>query len=105
MVCIPYYNTATSVKKVYELNDVTKVAIGSEKAAKLYGLKILVHNINNQCENQTRFLIIGRNLEVNENCDKVSVIFSLEDEVGTLYSLLNHFQNNINLKKIESRAN
>lgn len=103
-VCIPYYNTATSVKKVYDLNDVTKVAIGSERAAKLYGLKILVHNINNQCENQTRFLIIGRNLEVNENCDKVSVIFSLEDEVGTLYSLLNHFaENNINLKKIESR--
>lgn len=103
-VCIPYYNTATSVKKVYDLNDVTKVAIGSERAAKLYGLKVLVHNINNQCENQTRFLIIGRNLEVNENCDKVSVVFSLEDEVGTLYSLLNHFaENNINLKKIESR--
>ena len=103
-ICIPYYNTATSVKKVYDLNDITKVAIGSERAAKLYGLKILVHNINNQCENQTRFLIIGRNLEVDENCDKVSIVFSLEDEVGTLNSILNNFaENNINLKKIESR--
>lgn len=103
-MCIPYYNTATSVKRVYDLNDVTKVAIGSERAAKLYGLNILVNNINNQCENHTRFLIIGRNLEVNNSCDKVSVVFSLEDEVGTLHNLLTNFaENNINLKKIESR--
>lgn len=103
-VCIPYYNTATSVKKVCDLNDLTKAAIGSERAAKLYGLKILANNINNQCENQTRFLIIGRNLEITKASDKVSVVFSLEDEVGTLNSLLNHFaENNINLKSIESR--
>lgn len=103
-MCIPYYNTATSVKKIYDLNDISKAAIGSERAANLYNLKIILPNINNEYENSTRFLIIGKNLEINDSCDKVSVVFSLEDEVGNLSSLLTHFaENNINLKKIESR--
>ena len=36
--------------------------------------------------------------------DKISVVFSLDDEAGTLYKLLRHFaENNINMIKIESR--
>ena len=36
--------------------------------------------------------------------DKVSAVFSLDDEAGTLYKLLSHFaENNINMMKIESR--
>lgn len=39
-----------------------------------------------------------------EEANKVSVVFSLENEAGTLYRLLRHFaENNINLIKIESR--
>lgn len=101
---IPYYNTAVSVKKIYELNDKTKAAIGSERAAKLYNLKIVKENINNESENHTRFFIIGKNLEINDKSDKISVVFSLEDEVGTLSKLLTFFaENKLNLKKIESR--
>lgn len=103
-VYTPYFNTAVSVKKIYDLNDSSKAAIGSDRAAKLYNLEILASNINNECENSTRFLIIGKNLEVNDVCDKISVVLSLEDEIGALSKVLTHFaENNINLKKIESR--
>ena len=35
---IPYHNTAISVKHIYELKIKSKVAIASERAAKMYGL-------------------------------------------------------------------
>lgn len=101
---IPYHNTAISVKHVCETGDKSKVAIASGRAAKCYGLEIIKGNINNQSENTTKFIVIGKNLEYDNYSDRVSVVFSLEDEAGTLYKLLRHFtENNINLKKVESR--
>lgn len=101
---IPYHNTARSVKLVCETGDKSKVAIASGRAAKCYGLEIIKGNINNQSENTTKFIVIGKNLEYDNYSDRVSVVFSLEDEAGTLYELLRHFtENNINLKKVESR--
>lgn len=101
---VPYHNTSRSVKMVCECNDTSKAAIGSKRAADIYGLKIIKEDINNQSENQTRFLVIGKNLEFSKVSNKVSIVFSLEDEAGTLYKLLRSFaENNINLMKIESR--
>lgn len=101
---IPYHNTARSVKLVCETGDKSKVAIASGRAAKCYGLEIIKGNINNQSENTTKFIVIGKSLEYDNYSDRVNVVFSLEDEAGTLYKLLRHFtENNINLKKVESR--
>ncbi|MGL5086587.1 MAG: chorismate mutase [Clostridium sp.] len=103
---IPYHNTAISAKMIRDLNDKTKAAIASGRAAKIYGLNIIKEAINNNKDNHTKFIIIGRDLIVNENCNKTTVVFSLEDEAGTLYSLLRHFaENNINMIKVESRPN
>ncbi|MBU3103228.1 prephenate dehydratase [Clostridium gasigenes] len=103
---IPYHNTATSAKMVHDLNDKTKSAIASERAAKIYGLNIIKKAINNNKDNHTKFIIIARDLIVRENCNKISVVFSLEDEAGTLYRLLKYFaENSINMIKIESRPN
>ena len=61
-------------------------------------------NINDESENTTKFIVIGKKLEYDKFSNRVSIVFSLEDEAGTLYKLLRHFsENNINLKKIESR--
>lgn len=101
---IPYHNTAISAKLIRDLNDNTKVAIASKRAADIYGLNIIRECINDESENYTKFIIIGRDLESDKSSNKVSVVFSLEHEVGTLYSLLRHFtENNINMMKIESR--
>lgn len=101
---IPYHNTALSVKLVCDKGDKSKVAIASERAAKRYGLEIVKGNINDEVENITKFVVIGKKLEYDKTSDRVSIVFSLEDEAGTLYKLLRHFsENNINLKKVESR--
>jgi chorismate mutase/prephenate dehydratase len=101
---IPFHNTATSAKLIKDLSDRTKAAIASKRAAKIYGLEIIKECINNQKDNYTRFIIISKKLNIVQNSNKVSVMFSLEDEAGTLYRLLRHFaENNINMIKIESR--
>lgn len=103
-VLIPYHNTAVSAKHVKELNDKSKAAIASKTAAKLYGLNVIEECINNQNNNYTRFVAITRKPEVSKDADKISVVFSLENEAGTLYRLLSYFaENNINMIKIESR--
>lgn len=101
---IPYHNTATSAKLIKELNDKSKAAIASSRAAKIYDLDIIKEEINNIKSNYTRFIIIGKELLKEDDADKISVVFSLEDKAGTLYRLLRYFaENNINMITIESR--
>lgn len=101
---IPYHNTATSAKFVRDLGDKSKAAIASERAAKIYGLDIIKSGINDESENNTRFIVISKELRVVNDADKISVMFSLENEAGTLYRLLSFFaKNNLNMIKIESR--
>lgn len=103
---IPYHNTAISAKLISDLKDYRKAAIASKKAAEIYGLEILKENINDKKDNYTKFIIIGKKLEYNNGCNKISVVFSLENKAGILYSLLRYFaENNINMIKIESRPN
>ena len=101
---IPFHSTSVSAKLVSDLKEKSKVAIASKRAAQIYNLDIIKENINNQSQNTTRFIIISRNLESDESCNKVSVVFSIDDKAGTLYKLISHFaENNINMIKIESR--
>lgn len=101
---IPYHNTAMSAKYVMELNDKSKAAIASREAAKIYGLQIIKEGINDNRNNTTRFIVIGKSLEVQEEADKISVVFTLKHEAGNLYNSLRFFaENSINLLKIESR--
>lgn len=99
-----FYNTAISAKHISKLNDKSKAAIASKRAAKIYGLDIIEENIHDNEKNHTRFIIIGKHLESSEESNKSTICFSLDNNVGTLYNLLRHFvENNINMIKIESR--
>lgn len=101
---MPYRNTAESAKLISELGDKSKGAIASKRAAELYGLEVLKENINNNKNNYTRFIIIGKNLEVDEESNKISIVFSAPHKPGALYSALSHFaENNLNMQRIESR--
>lgn len=103
---IPYSNTAISAKLVSDLKDKSKAAIASERAAKLYDLKIIKKDVNDLKNNYTRFIIIGRDLECDETCDKVSILFSVEDTSGGLYNLIRDIKEfSLNMSKIESRPN
>lgn len=84
--------------------DPSAAAIASELAAQLYGLKIIRSHIEDYSSNFTRFLVIARNHVQMSGRDKTSVMFSIKDKVGALYSCLKTFTDcGINLTKIESR--
>lgn len=85
-------------------SDPESAAIASELAAKLYGLNILKEGIEDSVNNYTRFLMISKNTSPPSGMDKTSIMFSIKDRVGALYSMLQPFnKNNVNLTKIESR--
>lgn len=101
---IPYKNTAISAKYIKEARCKSKGAVGSFRAAKVYGLDILEHNINYNSHNKTRFIVIGRDKQINKAVDKVSVVVTTPHKPGALYNILKYFaKHDLNMMKIESR--
>ena len=96
-------STAAAAKRVSETKR--DAAIGTLKAAELYGLQVIDTNIQENFNNQTRFVVLDNEDSPITGNDKTSISFSLfEDKPGGLYELLGLFaENNINLTKIESR--
>lgn len=84
--------------------DYTAAAIASEYAASLYNLKVVKSRIEDQVNNFTRFLVVGRKTAEQSADDKTSLMFSVKDEPGILHRMLLPFASRgINLSKIESR--
>ena len=52
-------DTASSVRRIVDENILVNAAIGSRRAAELYGAKILRENIADDIENWTTFYLIG----------------------------------------------
>lgn len=101
---IPCSNTAVAAKYVSEEGDSQKAAVASEHAANLYSLKVLARGINRKEHNRTRFAVIGRNLEIADDADIVSIAFTLKHESGTLKRAISQFASaGLNLLHIESR--
>ncbi len=100
----PMADTAGSAKYVSETGDITKAAICAERAAELYGLKILKRAVNYSSINTTRFVVVSARMEVREGADKISAIVTTAHESGCLHEILTIFAvNGLNLVKLESR--
>jgi len=85
-------------------DDPAAAAIAGEAAAKIYGLETIRKRIQDNTNNFTRFIILGKQASSPTGNDKTSVLFSARDEVGALYLMLEPFsKHNVNLTKIESR--
>ena len=100
-------DTAGSAKDLAGSGDKSIAAIASELAAKIYGLKVLKKNIEDETGNVTRFLIMGKNVRQpeyeNEKKYITTCIFRLKSEPSALYKSLGGFATNqINLTKLES---
>lgn len=97
-------NTAVAAKLVAERGDPTKAAIGSRRCAALYGLEVLAEGINDNDENFTRFVVVSPALELREGRNKISALFTLSHQSGTLYRILSVFAHGgLNMMKLESR--
>lgn len=79
-------------------------AIAGEVASEIYGLPILERNIEDEPDNTTRFLVIGRNVVGRTGDDKTSLLLSTHNHPGALYGVLEPFARyRISMSKIESR--
>jgi chorismate mutase/prephenate dehydratase len=96
--------TSTAAAAQMAAEDETVAAIASQAAARQYGLQVVKGKIEDNSNNFTRFLVIGRKTPEPSNRDKTSIMFSVRDEPGILYRMLEPFsKREINLVKIESR--
>ncbi|HEX4457756.1 MAG TPA: prephenate dehydratase [Polyangia bacterium] len=85
-------------------DDPVAAAVSSELAGQLYDLKITKRKIEDEVHNMTRFLVIGRDPAPATGRDKTSILFSLKDEAGVLFKVLQPLaETGINLSRIESR--
>ena len=99
-------DTAGSAKYISEVKDITKAAIASELSAKIYNLEILKENIQDDNDNYTRFLLMGKDIvqpEIDKKKYITSFLFKLRDKPAALYSALSGFAiNGVNMTKLQS---
>ncbi len=100
-------DTAGSAKDLASNKDKNIAAIASDLSAKIYNLKILEKNIEDEKGNVTRFLIMGKDIQQptynKEKTFITSCIFRLKSVPSALYKCLGGFATNqINMTKLES---
>jgi len=95
-------NTAMAAKFVAESGDATKAAIASAETAALYGLEILVPNINTDGDNTTRFIVLSREKPTAGN--RFSLLFTVDNKPGKLAEVIQVIgASGFNMESIKSR--
>lgn len=101
----PVESTAEAAR-IVAAGDGRYAAVGSAKAAEIYGLKILAGDIQDNIANSTRFISLERQpvRQVQGNC-KTSLVCQINGlRPGSLYNILQEFAaREVNLTRIESR--
>jgi len=100
---IPVSSNAEGARRARNADDAA--AIGGESAGHVYGLKkVVTKPIQNDADNTTRFLVIGRNIFPTSGHDRTSVLVFIHDKPGALFDVLSPFaRHGISMNRIESR--
>ncbi len=82
----------------------TAAAIAGTTAAQLYQVPVLAANIEDQADNTTRFLVLGREPVPPSGDDITSLVFSTPNRAGALCDALRSFANaDISMSRLQSR--
>lgn len=100
-------DTAGSAREVSESGDSTRASIATKLAAKIYGLKVLKKDIEDEKHNTTRFIILSKQAKWAKPKPKQKVVttfvFQVRNIPAALYKALGGFATNgINMTKLES---
>ncbi|CNF02766.1 bifunctional chorismate mutase/prephenate dehydratase [Yersinia kristensenii] len=99
-------STAAAMEKVAQLNSPHAAALGSEAGGALYNLQVLEHNLANQQQNITRFIILARKaIDVSDQIPaKTTLIMATGQQSGALVeALLVLRDHGVVMTKLESR--
>ena len=100
-------DTAGAARALAEHPDLSRAAVAPELAARLYGLKILMRDIEDEKHNTTRFLVMSAERKPPRPAPSVpcvtSFAFRVRNLPAALYKALGGFATNgVNMTKLES---
>ena len=99
-------DTAGAAREVAEAGDITRAALATALAAKIYGLQILKKDVADARHNTTRFIVLARKPKWagrNERRVITTFVFEVRNIPAALYKALGGFATNgVNIVKLES---
>ena len=99
-------DTAGAAREVAELGDRTRAALAPRIAAELYGLEILMEDVEDEAHNTTRFIILSKREQhaaAGNGPVLTTFVFRVRNVPAALYKALGGFATNgVNMTKLES---
>jgi len=99
-------DTAGAAREVAEAGDISRAALATALAAKIYGLQILKKNVADARHNTTRFVVLARKAKWASRAQKgvvTTFVFQVRNIPAALYKALGGFATNgVNMTKLES---
>ena len=99
-------STAGAARDLATRGSLDTVVIAPQRAADVYGLEVIAVDIEDQPDNKTRFLLVGRDtVPPPTGRDKTSlIVYQRADEPGSLVGILGEFvARSINITSLQSR--
>jgi len=99
-------DTAGAAREVLEAGDPTQAAISPPLAADIYGLDVLLEDVEDEDHNTTRFVVLSRDFDqapAGNGPVVTSFVFNVRNLPAALYKALGGFATNgVNMTKLES---
>ena len=107
LTALEYTNTALAAKLVAEKGDKSIAAIASKEAAEIFGLEVLMENINSSRSNTTKFAIFSRAEDkhsIKEMGVHTILLFTVRNEAGALAKAIEIIgKHGFNMRSLRSR--